>query len=62
MKINLKISWTKRKNKLNELIKNEAHEFVLQSQLDLIDEMLTEANEINEEFASIEEDHYNTMS
>ena len=42
MKTNLKISWTKRTNKLNELIKNEANEFAVQSQLDLIDEKLTE--------------------
>ena len=60
MKTNLKISWTKRTNKLNELIKNEANEFAVQSQLDLIDEKLTEANEIHEEFAAVEEDHDKT--
>ena len=60
MKTNLKISWTKRTNKLNELIQSEAHEFVVQSQLDLIDEKLTEANEINEELAAVEEEHDNS--
>ena len=53
MKTNLKISWTKRTNKLNELIQSEAHEFVVQSQLDLIDEKLTEANKINKENVTI---------